>query len=297
MLFGALEAGGTKMVLAVGNEDGEILEQISIPTETPSITVSKIVDYFKDKNIEALGIGSFGPVDLNRNSKTYGYITSTPKLAWANYDIVGNIKNELKIPIGFDTDVNASVLGEATWGSIKGLSSGIYITIGTGVGVGVYMNGELLHGMLHPEAGHILLGKHPKDTFEGVCPYHPNCLEGMASGPSIEKRWNKKAIELKDQVEVWEMEAFYIAQGIANYILTLSPHKIILGGGVMHQEQLFPFIRKQVAELLNGYINTPQIKDLDNYIVPASLQDNQGIMGCIQLAKLELQRSSALSSN
>jgi fructokinase len=294
MLFGALEAGGTKMVLAVGNENGEILEQTSIPTETPSVTVSKIIAYFKDKNIAALGIGSFGPIDLDRNSKTYGYITSTPKLAWANYNIVGDIQKELQIPIGFDTDVNASALGEATWGSIKGLSSGIYITIGTGIGVGVYMNGELLHGMLHPEAGHVLLSKHQEDTFEGICPYHPNCMEGLASGPSIEKRWNKKAFDLKDQAVVWEMEAFYIAQGIVNYILTISPHKIVLGGGVMHQEQLFPLIRKQVTELLNGYVKTSQLEDLDNYIVPASLNDNQGIMGCIQLAKLELQRSSSL---
>jgi len=288
MLLGALEAGGTKMVLAIGKEDGQILEQISIPTETPAITISKIIDYFKSKNVEALGIGSFGPIDLDHSSKTYGYITSTPKLAWANYDIVGSIKKELSIPIGFDTDVNASALGEATWGSIKGLSSGIYITIGTGVGIGVYMNGELLHGMLHPEAGHILLSKHPLDTFEGVCPYHPNCLESLASGPAIEKRWNKKAYELKDQAEVWEMEAFYIAQGIVDFILTLAPHKIILGGGIMHQEQLFPLIRSKVAELLNGYVKTSQLEDLDNYIVPASLNDNQGIMGCLQLAKLEL---------
>ena len=288
MLFGALEAGGTKMVLAVGNENGEILEQLSIPTETPDITVPKIIAYFKDKNIEALGIGSFGPVDLDKNSSTYGYITSTPKLAWANYDLVGNIKKELNIPIGFDTDVNASALGEATWGIMKNVNSGIYITIGTGVGAGVYMNGSLLHGMLHPEAGHVLLSKHPKDTFEGVCPYHPNCLEGLASGPSIEKRWGKKAFELKDQIDVWEMEAFYIAQGLVNYILTLSPHKIVLGGGVMHQEQLFPLIRSEVARLINGYVKTSQMEDLDHYIVPASLNDNQGIMGCIQLAKLEL---------
>lgn len=290
MLFGALEAGGTKMVMAVGNENGEILEQLSIPTETPAVTMKQIVDYFKDKNITALGIGSFGPIDLNRNSETYGYITSTPKLSWANYDIVGTMKQELKIPIGFDTDVNASALGEATWGSIRGLSSGVYITIGTGVGVGVYMNGELLHGMLHPEAGHILLAKHPEDTFEGVCPYHPNCLEGLASGPSIEKRWSKKAYELKDNHKVWEMEAFYIAQGIVNYILTLAPHRIVLGGGVMHQEQLFPLIRSNVEKLLNGYVKTPQLEKLEEYIVPASLNDNQGIMGCIQLAKLELER-------
>ncbi len=289
MLFGALEAGGTKMVLAIGNENGEILEQVSIPTETPSVTIPKIIDYFKGKEITALGIASFGPIDLDKKSKTYGYITSTPKLAWANYDLVGNIKSALSVPIGFDTDVNGSALGEATWGSTKGLDSSIYITIGTGVGVGVYQNGSLLHGMLHPEAGHVLLSKHPEDKFEGACPYHPNCLEGLASGPSIEKRWGKKAVELKDRAEVWEMEAYYIAQALAGYILTISPHRIVLGGGVMHQEQLFPLIRRKVTELLNGYIRTPQISDMDNYIVPAALNDNQGIMGCIQLAKMELQ--------
>jgi fructokinase len=288
MLFGALEAGGTKMVLAIGNENGEIIEQTSIPTETPSVTIPKVIEYFKQKEIASLGIGSFGPIDLDKNSDTYGYITSTPKLAWANYDIVGNIKKVLSIPIGFDTDVNGSALGEATWGSTKGLASSIYITIGTGVGVGVYQNGGLLHGMLHPEAGHILLSKHPKDNFEGLCPFHPNCLEGLAAGPAIEKRWGKKAIELKDNSEVWELEAYYLSQAIVNYILTLSPHRIVLGGGVMHQEQLFPLIRKQVAELLNGYIKTPQLQNLDQYIVPAALNDDQGIMGCIQLAKLEL---------
>ena len=288
MLLGALEAGGTKMVMAIGNEKGEILEQLSIPTELPAVTVKNIIEYFKNKPIEALGIGSFGPVDLNRNSRTYGYITSTPKLAWANYDMLGTIKNELNLPVGFDTDVNASALGEATWGSMKGLNSGIYITIGTGIGVGVYMNGDLLHGMLHPEAGHILLSRHPKDNYEGICPYHTNCFESLASGPSIEKRWHKKAQELKENSEVWELEAFYIAQALVNYILTLSPHKIVLGGGVMHQEQLFPLIRKQVALLLNGYIKTKELDNLNQYIVPASLNDNQGIMGCLQLAILEL---------
>lgn len=289
MLFGALEAGGTKMVLAIGNENGEILEQVSIPTETPDVTIPKIIDYFKGKDIAALGIGSFGPIDLDKKSETYGYITSTPKLAWANYDLVGNIKKALSIPIGFDTDVNGSALGEATWGSTKGIDSSIYITIGTGIGVGVYLNGGLLHGMLHPEAGHVLLSKHVEDNFEGVCPYHPNCLEGLASGPSIEKRWGKKAIELKDETKVWELEAYYIAQALVGYILTLSPHRIVLGGGIMHQEQLFPLIRKKVVELLNGYVRTSQISDIDNYIVPAALNDNQGIMGCIQLAKMELE--------
>ncbi len=289
MLFGALEAGGTKMVMAIGNENGEIVNQSSIPTETPEVTMPSILQYFKNFDIAALGVGSFGPVDLDKNSPTYGFITSTPKLAWANYNFAGTLSQVLQLPIGFDTDVNASALGEATWGCMQGVNSGIYITIGTGVGVGVYMNGNLLHGMMHPEAGHILLSKHPMDSFKGVCPYHPNCLEGLASGPAIEMRWNKKAYDLVDQLEVWDMEAYYIAQGIVNYILTLSPHKIVLGGGVMHQEQLFPLIRKNVAKLLNGYVKTAELEDLGSYIVPSSLGGNQGIMGCIQLAKLELE--------
>lgn len=288
MILGALEAGGTKMVLSIGNEHGEIIDRISIPTRTPDTTIPEIIKYFEDKDIHALGIGSFGPIDLNKNSKTYGHITSTPKLAWMHYDLVGVLRKALNIPIGFDTDVNGSALGEATWGSTKEVDSSIYITIGTGIGVGVYQNGSLLHGMLHPEAGHILLSKHQEDSFEGCCPYHPNCFESLASGPAIEKRWGKKAIDLKDYNKVWELEAYYIAQALVGYILTLSPQKIVLGGGVMHQEQLFPLIRRKVTTLLNGYLRTPELEDMDNYIVPPALNDNQGIMGCIQLAKLEL---------
>ncbi|PXV85995.1 fructokinase [Lachnotalea glycerini] len=288
MIFGALEAGGTKMVCALGREDGTILEQVSIPTTTPKETIPLVVKYFRGKEIGALGIGSFGPVDVNQSSDTYGHILDTPKTAWKYFDLVGSIQKELSIPIGLDTDVNGSCLGEMTFGNSKGLDSVIYITIGTGVGVGASINGKLLHGMLHPEAGHILLKKHPKDTFDGNCPYHGTCLEGMASGPAIEKRWGKKAVELKDNDIVWEIEAYYIAQALMNYILTLAPRRIILGGGVMHQMQLFPLIRKEVERLLNGYLNTKEIKDMDHYIIPASLNDNQGIMGCIQLAKIAL---------
>ncbi len=289
MLLGALEAGGTKMVLAIGNENGEILEQTSIPTETPDITLPKIIDYFKDKDIKALGIGSFGPIDLDKNSKTYGYITSTPKLAWVNCNIVGTLTKHLGVPVGFDTDVNGSALGEATWGSTKGVDSSIYITIGTGVGVGVYQNGKLLHGMLHPEAGHVLLSRHPEDSFTGACPYHSNCFEGLAAGPAIEKRWGKKAYELAPDHKAWELEAYYIAQALVGYIFTLSPHRIVLGGGVMHQTHLFPMIREQVITLINGYLKTPLLEDIDNYIVPAALNDDQGIMGCIKLALMELE--------
>ena len=289
MRLGALEAGGTKMVCAIGNELGEIFERVSIPTETPEITMPKPIAYFKDKEIEALGIGCFGPIDLNRKSETYGYITTTPKLKWANYNIVGAFKEALGVPVGFDTDVNGSALGEATWGITKGLENSVYFTIGTGVGAGIISNGRLLHGMLHPEGGHVLLAKHPEDTYAGKCPYHRNCLEGLAAGPAIEERWGKKGIELADRKEVWEMEAFYIGQAIVDYIVILSPQRIILGGGVMHQEHMMPLVREEVKRQLNGYIQTKELEDLDSYIVLPSLNDNQGIMGALKLAMDELE--------
>lgn len=285
MVLGALEAGGTKMVCAVGNEKGEIFEQVSIPTQTPEITVPKMISYFKEKKIDALGIGCFGPIDPDKRSETYGYITSTPKLAWADYNIVGAFEEALGCPVGFDTDVNGSVLGEVTFGQAKGKNCVIYITIGTGVGAGIYIEGKLLHGMLHPEAGHVLIQRRKDDTYEGKCPYHKTCLEGMAAGPAIKERWGKDAYLLKDKKEVWDLEAYYIAQALTNYILTLSPELIILGGGVMHQEQLFVLIRGYVEEMLNGYIKTEELKDLEHYIVPASLKDNQGIMGCLELGR------------
>ncbi|MCR4637359.1 MAG: ROK family protein [Butyrivibrio sp.] len=284
MIYGGIEAGGTKMICVIGDENGKILDRMQIPTKTPEETMPIMIDYFKGKDIKALGIACFGPIDLNRDSKTYGYITSTPKLAWKNYDIVGAFKKELGVPIGFDTDVNGSLLGEITWGCAKGLTDALYLTIGTGVGGGVMAGGKLLHGMLHPELGHIKMAVADGDTYKGKCPYHGTCFEGMAAGPAIEDRWGKKAVELADDDKVWDLESTYIAQALCTYILTLSPQIIILGGGVMHQEQLFPLIRKKVLEQLNGYIVTKELKDIDNYIVPASLNDDQGIMGSIKLA-------------
>lgn len=284
MRLGALEAGGTKMVCAIGDETGRIYEQVSIPTETPEITMPKLISYFREKEVEALGIGCFGPIELDRTSSKYGYITSTPKLAWKNYNIVGVFADALQCPIGFDTDVNCSVLGEVTFGQAKGKKCVIYLTIGTGVGGGIYIEGKLLHGMLHPEAGHVLIQRRESDRYAGKCPYHKNCLEGLAAGPAIEERWGSKAVLLADRPEVWELEADYIAQALTGYILTLSPEMIILGGGVMHQEQLFPLIRKKVTEMLGGYIQAEELEDMDRYIVPASLNDNQGIMGCLELA-------------
>jgi fructokinase len=285
MKIGALEAGGTKMVCAVGNENGEIFEQVSIPTETPDITMPKLIEYFTGKGIVALGIGCFGPVCLDKKSPKYGHITSTPKLAWRDYDIVGAFKRALNIPIGFDTDVNGSALGEATFGCAKGLPNVLYLTIGTGIGAGIFVEGNLLHGNLHPEAGHIPLRRHPDDKYEGCCPYHLDCFEGLASGPAIEGRYKTSAKNLADEPRVWEMEAYYIAQALVTYILTLAPHKIILGGGVMHQEQIFGYVRRFVREMLAGYIDTPEIADINNYIVPAGLKDDQGIIGALVLGR------------
>ncbi len=291
MRLGALEAGGTKMVCAIGDETGKIFEQISIPTKTPEDTVPEMINYFRNAQVEALGIGCFGPIDPDKRSKTYGYITSTPKLAWADYNIVGAFEKELNCPVGFDTDVNGSVLGEVTFGQAKGKSCVVYVTIGTGVGAGIYIEGKLLHGMLHPEAGHVMIQRREGDDYQGKCPYHKTCLEGLAAGPAVEERWGKKAIELKERKEVWDLEAYYIAQALSGYILTLSPEMIILGGGIMHQEQLFPMIRSYVKEMLGGYIKTEELDNMESYIVPASLNDDQGIMGALELGRRALAES------
>ncbi|SEG06511.1 fructokinase [Eubacterium ruminantium] len=292
MRYGALEAGGTKMVCAIGDENGKILEQISIPTLMPEETMPAIIEYFKNKDIAALGVACFGPVDVHPESSTYGYILKTPKLAWADYNIVGVLKDALGVPIGFDTDVNGSLLGEITWGSARNLTDVIYITIGTGIGGGILSGGNIVHGMLHPELGHMKLIPAPGDSFQGICPFHGNCFEGLASGPAISDRWGASGKDLMDRAEVWELESEYIAQALSNLILVMSPQKIILGGGVMHQMQLFPLVRKKVLEKVNGYLDTPELRDIDSYICPAGLSDDQGIMGAVKLAMNACEKSA-----
>jgi fructokinase len=289
MRLGALEAGGTKMVCAVGTEAGEIIKRQTFPTETPEITVERMLSFFKEAHVEALGIGCFGPLDLHPDSPSYGRITTTPKLAWVQYNILEAFQKGLGIPVSLDTDVNCSALGEAAWGASKGLSDSIYITIGTGVGMGIITNGALLHGMLHPEGGHILLSKHPSDTYAGCCPYHSCCLEGMASGPATLGRWGQKGAELANRQEVWELEAYYIGQALISVILLLSPMRIILGGGIMHQEQLMPLIRREVTQQLGGYLQTSELANMEQYIVRPDLGDDQGILGALRLAASAMQ--------
>ncbi|MCA1293823.1 ROK family protein [Paenibacillus sp. alder61] len=293
MRIGAIEAGGTKFVCGIGNDRGEIAESISFPTGDPQTTLGRVIAYFKEKQADAIGIGSFGPIDIRKDSPTYGYVTTTPKPGWGNFDFLGTLRREFSVPFGWDTDVNAAAFGEATWGAARGLDSCLYYTVGTGVGIGVYSEGKLVHGLIHPEGGHVLTRRHPDDDFAGACPFHGDCLEGMASGPALEKRWQVKGHELPADHPAWEIEAFYLAQSIAGAILLLSPEKVILGGGVMQQAQLYPLIREAVKRNLNGYLNAGAIlEQIDDYIVPPGLGQQAGLCGALALGLSALRNQA-----
>lgn len=280
-MYGAIEAGGTKFVCAVSDKQLEIKERLSIPTTTPEETLKQVFDFFDQYTLTSIGIGSFGPIDVNEKSATYGYVTSTPKTAWKNFDFLGSVKQRYGIPVAWTTDVNAAAYGELKKGSAQGMESCLYLTVGTGIGGGAVVDGKVLSGYGHPEMGHLLVRMHPDDDFDGVCPYHGNCLEGVAAGPAIEKRYGKKGHELAEDKKVWEIEAFYLAQALVNYTLILSPEKIVLGGGVMKQTQLLSMIKEQFTQLMAGYVATPP---LDEYIVTPELEDNAGITGCLLMA-------------
>ena len=288
-LLGAIEAGGTKFVCAVGTGPDD-LKCVQIPTTSPAETIDKAVAFFRTEaggRVEAVGIGSFGPVDLDPGSARYGYITSTPKLAWQNCELAGAIRRSLGVPVGFDTDVNAAALGEARWGAARGLEDFLYLTVGTGIGGGAMVRGELLHGMLHPEMGHIRIPHDlASDPYRGCCPFHDDCLEGLACGPAMEARWGKPAQEMPEDHPGWELEAHYLALALNNWVCTLSPRRIVMGGGVMQQKALFPLIRAQLAALLNGYIRKNEVAEaLDEYVVPPLLGARAGVLGALALAQ------------
>lgn len=284
MAIAAIEAGGTKFICGLGDDKGNILERVSFPTTTPEETMGHVINYFKGKKFEAMGIGSFGPINPVKGTDRYGYILKTPKTHWSNYNIIGELKKHFNVPIEFDTDVNGAALAESWIGAGEGLKNVMYITIGTGIGAGAVVDGKMLQGLTHPEMGHIRVKKHALDNYEGKCSFHKDCLEGLASGPAIEARWGKKAYELENQNFVWELEAYYLAQALVNYILILSPEKIIIGGGVMKQKQVFPLVHKYVKELLNGYVQNKEIlEEIENYIVYPKLGGNAGIVGAIAL--------------
>lgn len=289
--IGALEAGGTKMVLAIYNENGAELERLTLPTETPDVTMPKMIAFFREHQIDALGVGSFGPLDLNPASPTYGSITSTPKLAWRDYPLLTNLLDGRDIPAGIDTDVNAAIIAEVEQGAARGCENAVYITIGTGIGGGVYSNGKTVHGLLHPEVGHALLKPHPDDPNpRGVCPYHESCLEGLAAGPAIGARVQGDAKDLPDDHPTFAIEAYYLAQMCVNLIMTLSPERIILGGGVMQRESLIKQVRAETLRLLNGYIQSPAILEhIDEYIVTPDLFPVSGLVGSYLIGKAALE--------
>jgi fructokinase len=285
--YGGVEAGGTKWVLAIGGGPDDVRETTTFPTTTPDETLARTAAFFgQNGGISALGVGSFGPIDARRSSPTWGHITTTPKPGWAGTDVAGALGLALGVPVAFDTDVNAAALGEQRWGAAIGLDTFCYITIGTGIGGGGMSNGRLMHGLLHPEYGHMRI-PHDRDVdpFDGVCPYHGDCFEGLAAGGAIRERWGEPAEELTDPA-VWELEAHYVALGLVNVICTLSPQRIILGGGVPKEPMLLPLVRDKVRTLLAGYIDADELDSgLDEFIVAPGLGDRAGVLGAIELAR------------
>jgi fructokinase len=289
--FGAIEGGGTKFNCLVGSGPQDIRAEIRIPTTTPDETFAKVVRFFKeqsaDRPLAAIGIGSFGPVDLDPSSPTYGYITSTPKPGWRMTDFAGAMLQALGLPVAFDTDVNTAAYGEYCWGAAAGLSQFFYMTIGTGIGAGEMANGQLIHGLVHPESGHLRIPHDRQaDPFPGHCPFHGDCLEGLASGPAMQARWGKPAEQLPADSPAWDLEAQYIASAVANLVYMLSPQRVVLGGGIMQQPGLIEKIRVKTLEDLNGYVQSPQILEhIDEYIVLPGLGGRAGVLGALALAQ------------
>jgi fructokinase len=291
-VVGGIEAGGTKFICAVGSSPQDVRAEARFLTKSPEETLGQVVAFFRQQqaqfDLAAIGLGSFGPLDPNPRSPTYGYITATPKPGWSQTDIAGIIQRELNLPVAFDTDVNAAAMGEYRWGAAHGLDTFIYLTIGTGIGGGAIIDGSILHGLVTPEMGHIMMPHDLQaDPFPGVCPFHGDCFEGLASGPAMAKRWGQNAEMLPQDHPAWELEANYIALALVNYACILSPERMILGGGVMSQAHLFPMIRKRFQEILNGYLASPAVGEgIDRYIQPPGLGGRSGVMGAIALAQL-----------
>jgi fructokinase len=291
VLYGGIEAGGTKFVCAVGSAPGKIGAVTRFATTTPRESIQKAMDFFRretrKRTIRAIGVGSFGPLDLDPESPTFGHIMSTPKDGWAFTDIAGGIKRGLGLPVYIDTDVNAAALGEQKWGAARGLDTFIYVTVGTGVGGGGLVNGKLMRGLVHPEMGHLIIPHdQSRDPFAGSCPFHGDCLEGLASGTAMEKRWGVPPDKIPPEHPAWELEAAYLAAGVADLIYTLSPRRIIIGGGIMKAQGLIEKVRNNVLRLLNDYVKSPEIiENIDKYIVPPGLGDLSGVLGAIALAQ------------
>lgn len=299
-LIGLVEAGGTKMVCAVATGPEDIRDELRFPTTDPTETLDRVIDYFRDwqathsEPLAAIGYGTFGPCDPNPSSPTYGHVMPTPKPGWSNTDVVGPLSRAFDVPIGFDTDVNGAALGEHLWGAAQGVDSMVYVTVGTGIGAGIVIDHQIVHGLIHPEMGHMLVPRNATmDPFEGLCPFHGDCLEGLAAGPAIGARWQVPATELREDHPAWDLQAHYLALACHNLICTISPERIILGGGVMEQLHLFPRVRRITQALLNGYVAAPELGEgIDEFIVPPGLGNRAGISGCIALGQQALEQQA-----
>lgn len=288
-MYGAIEAGGTKFVCAVGTSPADLRAQARFPTTTPRETLGRCLEFFRSQpKLDALGVGCFGPLELHREAPRYGHVSATPKPGWSDADIVGPLRQALSLPVGFDTDVNAALLGEARWGAAQNLETAIYITVGTGIGGGALVGGRLAHGLVHPEMGHLLVPREADDlAFAGHCPFHGGrCWEGLAAGPALEQRWGQAAETLPADHPAWDLEARYIASALTSLVLVLSPERLILGGGVMQVAALFPLIRHYLARSLAGYVRADVLDEgMDQYVVPPLLGTQSGIAGALALAE------------
>lgn len=283
--YAAIEAGGTKFRVAI-SEGRRLVADTTIPTTTPDETLGATIDFIRDwGEVSAAGIACFGPLDLDPSSAAYGSISATPKPHWSNTPVLGRVQSELGVPAAIDVDVGGAALGEWRWGAAQGVDDFIYITVGTGFGAGMFINGKVHHGMGHPEMGHITLERVPGDNYPGHCPFHGACLEGMAAGPAIGERWGLPGAELADRPEVWDLEATYLAQALRTFTYVVAPQRILLGGGVMQREGLIELVRDRLAEQLNGYVTNDSLRgSLDDYIVAPAFGQDAGLIGAIALA-------------
>jgi fructokinase len=286
--LGGVETGGTWCVCALGTGPGEIEAREQFPTTTPAQTLERIVAFFAARpRPAAIGIGSFGPVAVDPASPRWGRVTTTPKPGWQDTDVAGAIGRALDVPVAFELDVTAAAIGEHRWGAGRGVDSLCYLTVGTGIGGGLLIDGRPLHGLIHPEVGHLRVPHdRDRDPYPGCCPAHGDCWEGLACGPAIAARWGADPRELPDEHPAWELVAEYIALGVLSIVMVASPRRVILGGGVLDRAGLLDRVRAQLPALVAGYLDDPLLgADIAHYLVAPELGDDAGVLGAIALAE------------
>jgi fructokinase len=296
-IYGGVETGGTWCVCALGTGAGEIVSEQTFRTGAPGETLERIIEFFRTGPAPAaIGIGSFGPVDLDPASPTWGQVTTTPKPGWRHTPVATVVAARLGVPVYFDTDVNAAAVGEHRWGAGREMASLCYVTIGTGVGAGLVLDGRPRHGLVHPEVGHLRIPHdRARDPFPGACPVHGDCWEGLASGEAIAQRWGVPPADLSDEHPAWALEAEYVALGLLSIVCVASPHRIVLGGGVMQRSPMLPSVRTRLRDLVGGYLDTRSLaQDIDRYLVAPALGDRAGVLGAIALAAAAPARERAL---